>query len=134
MWGNFILAYHHFFQVAQCNDTHETCMKFFALHWSENHELSHFISLVFEEMKPNPPYLTSTCYNVLECESSSCVPKKLKPYIVLQRVSYPLLTHHQNQLSLLEIQRVIQWESSNWASIYLLYFGRWPIWLQYPWE
>jgi hypothetical protein len=53
--GNFILAYHHFFQVALCNDTHETCMKFaLGVKTMSYHSL---LALYFKRWNSNPPYL-----------------------------------------------------------------------------
>jgi hypothetical protein len=131
MWVTSFFAYHHFFQGCYYVMTLMKHAWSFALEWKTMSYITSLLALYFKRWNQTPPYLQST-------HATNCTwmwifimcAQKIKALIVLQRVvSYPLLTHHQKQLSLLEIQRVWSNESSNWASISLC-FGRWPIWLQ----
>jgi hypothetical protein len=84
MRGNFILGYHYFFQLALCNNTHETCMKFafFGVKTMSYHSL--LLALYFErwnQTKPNPPYPQSTCHKCTWMWIFIMCPKKIKkPY------------------------------------------------------
>lgn len=90
------------------------------------------LALYFKRWNQNPPYLYKyNAHNVLECEceSSSCVPKKLKPLLSFK--GQYLIPSNSSPKAIISPLKSKGWSNESFLPIGLLslyVFGRWPIW------